>query len=212
MTTIQRVNYKTDNCYVVANGNKAILVDTGTAEAYDKVIEECSKYDMQLVVLTHVHFDHAENAARIAKHFNIPVAFHKADIELFDNYSKQPLMSYGAVGKTVLGLSIKPLKDTIIEKPENIVYLKEGDSLKSYGIPAKIIELPGHTKGSIGVDIAGQGLIVGDALDNWIFPTIGHLYSNLDDLKQSAEKIKKLGKRKLYYGHGRPTWNEFKMI
>lgn len=212
MTTIQRVNYKTDNCYVVANGNKAILVDTGTAEAYDKVIEECSKYDMQLVVLTHVHFDHAENAARIAKHFNIPVAFHKADIELFDNYSEQPLMSYGAVGKTVLGLSIKPLKDTIIEKPENIVYLKEGDSLKSYGIPAKIIELPGHTKGSIGVDIAGQGLIVGDALDNWIFPTIGHLYSNLDELKQSAEKIKKLGKRKLYYGHGRPTWNEFKMI
>ena len=212
MTTIQRVNYKTENCYVVANGNKAILVDTGTAEAYDKVIEECSKYDMQLVVLTHVHFDHAENAARIAKHFNIPVAFHKADIELFDNYSKQPLMSYGAVGKTVLGLSIKPLKDTIIEKPENIVYLKEGDSLKSYGIPAKIIELPGHTKGSIGVDIAGQGLIVGDALDNWIFPTIGHLYSNIDDLKQSAEKIKKLGKRKLYYGHGRPTWNEFKMI
>ena len=207
MITIQRVNYKTDNCYIVANGRKAILVDTCSGEAYDTVLAECSKYEMQLVVLTHVHFDHAENAARIAKHFDIPVAYHKADEELFDNFDLQPLMSYGPVGKTVLGLSMKTLRNTTLQKPDKVIYIREGDDLRAYGIPAKILELPGHTKGSIGVDIAGQGLIVGDALDNWISPATGHLYSDPEDLRRSAERIQAMGRRKVYYGHGRPTWN-----
>ena len=42
-------------------------------------------------------------------------------------------------------------------------------------VNAKIIEFPGHTKGSIGVDVEGTDLIVGDALDNWITPATGHL-------------------------------------
>ena len=53
-------------------------------------------------------------------------------------------------------------------------------------------------------------LKVGDELNNWIFPAIGHLYSDPEALKESAEKIRLLGERKLYYGHGRPTWNEYK--
>ncbi|MBP5655635.1 MAG: MBL fold metallo-hydrolase [Clostridiales bacterium] len=113
MTMIQRIKCKTDNCYLVANGSAAILVDTG----YETVLAECSKYDMKLIVLTHVHFDHAENAARLAEHFNIPVAFHEADIELFEDYDKQPLMSYGLVGKVVLDMSLKVLRNTKVTKP-----------------------------------------------------------------------------------------------
>ena len=77
--------------------------------------------------------------------------------------------------------------------------------LSEYGINAKILELPGHTKGSIGVDVEGTDLIVGDALDNWITPATGHLYCDKDALKTSAEKIRALGPRKIYYGHGKPT-------
>ena len=210
MYKIRLIKCKTDNCYIISNGRKAVLVDTGSGEAYDKVLSECSKYDMQLVVLTHVHFDHAENAAKIAKHFNIPVALHKADMELFDSFDNQPLKSYGIVGKVVLGLSLKVLRDTKIDKPEKMIFIKEGDSLSKYGINARIIELPGHTKGSVGVEVAGKALIVGDALDNWLFPSTGHLYSDLSALKKSAERIRKLGNRTLYFGHGKPTDNRFK--
>ena len=101
----------------------------------------------------------------------------------------------------------------VTSKPSGIlkaVYVKEGDELSSYGIDAKIIELPGHTDGSIGVDVEGQSLLVGDALDNWISPATGHLYSDIDKLKDSAQKIRALGERKLYYGHGKPTINRFK--
>ena len=204
---VQRIKGKTDNCYLVTNGRRAMLVDTASGEVYDQVLAECSKYDMKLIVLTHVHFDHAENAAKLAEHFDIPVAFHPADEELFVSYDKQPLRSYGLVGKAVLGMSLKVLRETEVKKPAKFFYVREGDTLNEYGFDAKIIELPGHTAGSIGVDVEGRDLIVGDALDNWIMPATGHLYSDKDALKKSAAKIRALGRRKIYYGHGKPTLN-----
>ena len=201
---IRWIKCKTDNCYLVTEGDNAVLVDTGSSICYEKVIEECSRYNMRLIVLTHVHFDHAENAAKLAERFDIPVAYHQADEELFESFDKQPLMSYGLVGKVVLGSSLKVLRNTKVLKPSKTIYIKDGDDLSSYGIDAKIIGLPGHTNGSVGVDVEGTDLIVGDALDNWITPATGHLYTNLEDLKNSAEKIKALGQRTIYFGHGKP--------
>lgn len=222
--TIRRIQCGTDNCYIVAQGNaqedekeggkacNAILVDTCSAAGYEKVLAACSAYAMKLIVLTHVHFDHAENAARLAKHFGIPVAVHEADLELFESFDRQPLKSYGLVGRVVLGLSLKVLRNTTVEKPETLVTVREGDDLAPYGVDAKIIELPGHTKGSVGVDVAGSSLLVGDALDNWKCPATGHLYTDMEALRNSAEKIRALGERTLYYGHGNPTENCFSQI
>ena len=36
-------------------------------------------------------------------------------------------------------------------KPD--IFLKDGDSLSGYGVNASIIALPGHTDGSIGIDV-----------------------------------------------------------
>ena len=79
------------------------------------------------------------------------------------------------------------------------------ECLSKYGINAKIVELPGHTNGSIGVDVEEKHLLVGDAMDNWVFPGMGHLYYNLEDIKKSYDKIKGLGPRTLYFGHGKPV-------
>ena len=207
MATIARIKGGTDNCYVIADGGKAILIDTASKPHINKVIVECDKYEMKLIVLTHVHFDHAENAAELSKRYNIPVAIHKADEELFESFDKQPLKSYGLVGKIVLGLSLKALRETKVEKPENLIYVKDSDDLSFYGINAKIVELPGHTLGSIGVDVEQKHLFVGDELDNWIRPGLGHLYYDFDAIKDSAQKIKGLGARTIYYGHGKPTEN-----
>ena len=64
----------TDNCYIVSDGSKAILFDTASKENLKQVEDECSKYDLKLIVLSHPHFDHAENADVLSKKFNIPVA------------------------------------------------------------------------------------------------------------------------------------------
>lgn len=207
MISIKRIKGGTDNCYLVAEGNKAILIDTASKANLDMVSTECDKYDMQLIVLTHVHFDHAENAAVLSRRYNIPVAVHKNDEELFDSFDKQPLKSYGLVGRIVLGLSLKVLRNTKVERPEKLIYVADGDDLASYGIRARILELPGHTLGSIGVDVEEEHLFVGDELDNWINPGIGHLYYDFEAIKKSAEKIRELGDRTVYYGHGKPTPN-----
>ena len=67
-------------------------------------------------------------------------------------------------------------------------------------------------KGSIGVDAGGRHLLVGDALDNWISPAAGHLYTDRGSLVRSAERISRMGERTLYYGHGKPTGNKFRFL
>ena len=207
MTEIKRIKGGTDNCYLVTDGTKAILVDTASRQNLDQVIAECDKYEMKLIVLTHVHFDHAENAAELSGRYGIPVAVHRKDEELFESYDRQPMKSSGPVGRVVLGLSLKVLRNTPVKRPENLVYVREGDDLGAYGFDAKILEFPGHTLGSVGVDVEGKHLIVGDALDNWIRPGVAHLFRDRDAARKSAEKIRALGDRTVYYGHGKPTKN-----
>lgn len=207
MTEIKWIKGGTDNCYLVTDGSRAILVDTAGRQYLDLVAAECDKYEMKLIVLTHVHFDHAENAAELSRRYGIPVAVHRKDEELFDGYDRQPLKPSGLVGRAVLGMSLKVLKNTPVERPENLIFVRDGDDLGAYGFDAKVIELPGHTLGSVGVDVEGRHLIVGDALDNWIRPGAGHLYYDRDAVRKSAEKIRAMGSRTIYYGHGKPTEN-----
>ncbi len=203
---VTRIKGGTDNCYIVSDGKNAILFDTSSGDCQADVLEALSKYDLKLVVLSHPHFDHAENAALISECFNVPVAYHKADDEIFDGYDAQPLKSYGLVGFVVLKMSLKVLRETKINRPSNHFYIKEDDTLADYGFPdIRVVELPGHTKGSIGLLVGDSAILVGDALDNWIRPGVGHLFYNLDIQKKTADKIRSYGPRKVYYGHGKPT-------
>lgn len=207
MIEIKRIKGGTDNCYLVTDGGQAILVDTASGQNLDQVMAECDKYTLKLIVLTHVHFDHAENAAALSARYGVPVAIHRKDEELFDSFDKQPLKSSGLVGCVVLGMSLKVLRNTTVARPDNLIYVEEGDDLNAYGFNAKVIELPGHTLGSIGLDVEGRHLLVGDALDNWIRPGTGHLFYDKEATRKSAERIRALGDRTIYYGHGKPTPN-----
>ena len=205
---IKRIKGGTDNCYLVSHGRDAILFDTGSGTACEMVINECSKYDLKLIVLSHTHFDHAENAAVISEKFGVPVAYHEADDELFDDYDAQPLRSYGLVGFAVLQLSLKALRETNVKRPSNRFYVKDGDTFEEYGFPdIKVVELPGHTKGSIGLLVQDFALLAGDALDNWIKPAKGHLFYDIDVMNKTYRLIHSLGDRTVYYGHGNPTKN-----
>lgn len=204
--SITHIKGGTDNCYIVSDGSKAILFDTASKENLQMVEDECSKYDLKLIVLSHPHFDHAENADALSKKFNVPVAYNEKDDGIFDDYDSQPLHSYGLVGFVVLKASLKVLSKTKVIRPQNRFFVKEGDTLAEYGFPdIKVTELPGHSKGSIGLLVADDALLAGDALDNWIRRGMGHLYTDLEAEKRTVEKIRSFGKRTYYYGHGKPT-------
>ena len=204
--TITRIKGGTDNCYIVSKDKDAILFDTASGNNLQQVKDECSRYNMKLIVLSHPHFDHAENADELSKYFNIPVAYNEQDDNIFDDYQSQPLKSYGIVGFVVLKMSLKVLAETKVTRPGNRFFVKEGDTLGDYGFPdIKVVELPGHSRGSIGLLVSDDAFLVGDALDNWIKPGVGHLYTDLESLKKTCEKIRTYGNRTYYYGHGKPT-------
>lgn len=208
MSEIHRIKCGNGNCYIIENGVDGILVDTGKKEFVNKVLEACRQYHVKLIVLTHAHFDHAENAAQISDVLGIPIGMSEKDCNLIQSNENQILSAETFFGKIVLSASLKDFSVRTLEKFKPDILLKDGDSLSDYGVNASIIALPGHTDGSIGIDVENKGLIVGDALMNMFYPTVSMLYHNKSEMLGSARKISSLGNRTIYFGHGKPVPNK----
>lgn len=207
MSNIERIQCGNGNCYLVYEGNNAILVDTSRTRFRDKILQTCKKKNIKLIVLTHGHFDHAQNAVFLSNELKAPIAMHRADYELSRNNMLEPFTAHGLLGKLLLALSIKNFQEEYIQHFEPEVYLQEGDSLDKYGVPATVIELPGHTRGSIGLKVGEADIIVGDALMNMFYPTKSMLFGNREIMEQSAEKIGRYNNATIYFGHGKPVLN-----
>lgn len=207
MSEIHRIKCGNGNCYIIENGTNGVLVDTGKREFADKVIEQCRAYNVGLVVLTHAHFDHAENAARISDSLKIPIAMNDRDCDLIASNNAQAMCAKSFLGKIVLSASMKDFSKRTMPNFKPDILLNEGDSLSEYGIDADIIALPGHTKGSIGVDVDKKHIIVGDALMNMFYPTVSMLYNDREQMLESARKISEMGGRTVYFGHGKSVPN-----
>ena len=99
-------------------------------------------------------------------------------------------------GVTRDNLALAKLMDRIYEKFESFepdCFLKDGDSMEKFGMEGKILGLPGHTPGSIGI-IWGDGqLIAGDILANLSKPSQA---VNAQDFKHNVTMV--------YPGHGEP--------
>jgi len=194
------------NCYIVTDNDKAILIDTGRKKYREKILEKCREFHVSLIVLTHGHLDHCQNAAYLASALHIPIAMNKKDMNLIPDNKKQSLFAKTFLGKIVLSASLSSFEKDSLEVFEPTIYLKNGDDLSDYGVNAKVVELPGHTKGSIGVEI-GDNLFVGDALMNMFYPTVSMLYAEEQEMLSSAEYISELGAKTIYFGHGKPKQN-----
>lgn len=207
MNNVHRIKCGNGNCYIIENGNTGVLVDTGKKEYLNKVTDACRQYNTKFIVLTHAHFDHAENAAAISKALAIPIAMSEKDIDLIKQNSAQKLFAETFFGKIVLSVSLKDFSSRPIPEFKPDILLNDGDCLTDYGIDARIVSLSGHTEGSIGVDVEKRDLIVGDALMNMVYPTVSMLYHDKGKMLASAGKIGEMGKRTIYFGHGRPLAN-----
>lgn len=204
---IKRMEAGNVNCYLLVGGKDAVLVYTGREKYRDKVLGACLDYNVRLIVLTHGHVDHVQNAAYLARWLQAPIAMHEADLDLLPDNCMQPLTAETPVGKAVLALSVKSFREDVIPEFHPSVFLKEGDTLERWGIPARAVELPGHTRGSIGLDIAEKHLLVGDALMNMLYPTASLLYNDRVEMLASARKIAGMGERTIWFGHGKPAAN-----
>lgn len=208
MSEIHRIKCGNGNCYIIENGTNGILVDTGKREYVNQIIEQCKAYQVKLIILTHAHFDHAENAAQISEIFGIPIGMNEQDCDLIQSNLNQPMYATNILGKVVLSASMRDFSIRTMSKFKPNILLHDGDTLFDYGFDAQIIALPGHTIGSIGIDVDKKYLIVGDALMNMFYPTVSMLFNNREQMLESARIISNIGDRTIYFGHGKPVPNK----
>lgn len=208
MVEVHRIASGNVNCYIVTNKDKAILIDTGRKKYREKILEKCKEYHVSLIVLTHGHMDHCQNAAYLANALRIPVAMSEKDMDMIPDNRKQPMSAKTFLGKIVLSVSLSSFEKDSLDVFEPTIYLKNGDNLNEYGIDAKVVELPGHTNGSIGLEIEGDKLFVGDALMNMFYPTVSMLYVDEQEMLSTAKNISELGERTIYFGHGKLKQNQ----
>jgi glyoxylase-like metal-dependent hydrolase (beta-lactamase superfamily II) len=104
----------------------------------------------------------------------------------------------------VAGLLSKLKAGVDFETFEPDVLLEDGQDLSSYGLNARVVHLPGHSSGSIGVLTGDGDLFCGDLLVNLLRPSL-HYY--IDDVVRANESIRRLsglGVATVYPGHGKP--------
>ncbi|HSH19688.1 MAG TPA: MBL fold metallo-hydrolase, partial [Draconibacterium sp.] len=83
-----RIGYS--NAVLILNGSKNILVDTGVKGNFKhfKILfrqHQLRPEDIQLIVLTHVHYDHTGNLKALSKYTGAKVLVHRKEYENLKN-------------------------------------------------------------------------------------------------------------------------------
>jgi len=84
------------------------------------------------------------------------------------------------------------------------IYLDEDSDLSDYGFDARVVHIPGHSFGSIGILLSGGELFCGDLLENTKEPSINSIMDDKEVADNSINKLMGLHITTVYPGHGKP--------
>ncbi|MDH5481449.1 MAG: MBL fold metallo-hydrolase [Candidatus Bathyarchaeota archaeon] len=195
------------NCYLVRTSHGFILIDAGRTNKRGTIEKElvsvgCLPGNLKLIVLTHGDFDHCGNAGYLRQKFGIEIAMHKDDSGMVErgdmlwNRNKQNILI-----RIIFRLFFRLSKSDRF-KPD--LYIDEGYDFSGYGFDAKVLNIPGHSKGSIGILTASGDLFCGDLLANVAKPEVWSIIDDKVAAHNSIEKLKRLQINTVYPGHGQP--------
>jgi hydroxyacylglutathione hydrolase len=206
---INTISFGGVNCYLITTDGGFVLIDTGYAKHRADVEKElenagCTPEKLKLILLTHGDFDHSGNAAYLRGKYGTKIAMHIDDEgmvekgDLFYNRNANFLMRI--MGKILLFFLRGGLKKADRFTPD--MYLDDDYDLSEFGFDAKVVYIPGHSKGSIGILTSGGDLFCGDLLENTKKPAKNSLIADKNAFNASVEKLKSLEISTVYPGHG----------
>jgi len=185
------------NMYIIVEENEFLnLIDTGTGMNVLQTIKDIKeKFDIEKklkrIILTHCHIDHSGGLHRLAKKFAPEVAVFEVEAP------------YIAMGDTVVtvasffGVDFPPTKVDIYLEKESILDL---------GLKFRVINMPGHTKGSIvlyeplkKILISGDVVFPEGSFGRTDFPT-----GSDKEMVESLKKVSELDVEVLLPGHMPP--------
>lgn len=157
------------NCFLISKDTRYILIDTSWQSEY-KTLEKRIRAiigtgRLEAIVLTHTHFDHAANAARLKEVFQARIIVHRDEAGFLEEGSSP--LPQGTILFTRTLLRLVNLHDTSFKRFEPVeadVTFEDQFDLDQFGLNARIIHTPGHTLGSCSVIIDDEIALVGDAM------------------------------------------------
>ena len=227
MQDVIRLDLGGVNAYLLKKEEKFVLVDTGGHMFLDKVLDNrrdrlkkglaehgVTRDNLAWVILTHGDIDHVCNAKYIKEEFGARIAMQEQDLALVKDPPADCYRWNAHYRSIVMNLvfrlmdrKLAKLMGHIYEKFESFepdCFLKDGDSMEKFGMEGKILGLPGHTPGSLGI-IWGDGqLIAGDILANLSKPSQGVNAQDFKQMLESVDKIRNHNVSMVYPGHGKP--------
>jgi glyoxylase-like metal-dependent hydrolase (beta-lactamase superfamily II) len=200
--------------YLITARDGYVLIDCGDVSDRPVLEKELALAGvrpgkLKLVLLTHGDFDHTGNAAFLQQKYGAKIAMHAQDAGMVTHAT----MGWGRKAQsdrvTLFGRLIMVIARLFVSKdsfeaftPD--VFVEDGQDLSEYGVDARVIGLPGHSRGSIGLLTAGGELFCGDLLMNMFRPELHFLIDDLADCSASVEKLRALPIGTVYPGHGKP--------
>lgn len=195
------------NCYLVRTEGGDFLIDTGSSNARRALEMElhragCHPPSLKLVLLTHGDFDHIGNACFLRSAFATKLAMHPDDSgmaeygDMFFNRKTPNLIARTLMPHlSGFGASERFIPDLILE---------DGYDLTPLGLHARVVSLPGHSKGSIGILTSTGDFFCGDLLANTRHPEINSIMDDLPAARASVAKLREFNPVTIYPGHGHP--------
>jgi len=212
---ITRIPMMTSNAYVVADGKQAILIDAGMKKKEKKILAaleqlQLSPQDIQLIILTHAHYDHCGSVKALQQITNAKVLVHQAEAScLAQGYCALPkgTMWFPKI-MSAIGRALNKKVGRYAPVTPDILISKRFD-LQPFGIDGYVLPTPGHTAGSLSVVIEKNHAIVGDTLFNIFKHSVFPPYANdQEGLLKSWKALLKIGCENFYPGHGKPFTKE----
>jgi hydroxyacylglutathione hydrolase len=197
------------NAFLVTLNDGFILIDTGLAMHWEKLESQllslgCLPDKLKLVIITHGDMDHTGNCAKLQEKYNCKIAMHKDDSIMVEN-GLLPKRKTRSITSMVFSL-IRRLfrKKFTFDKFKPDIYFIDGQDLNEFGFNARVVHVPGHTKGSIGILTDAGNFFAGDTFINRRKPETANYIENQLELEKSINRLKKMNIKIIYPGHGKP--------
>jgi hydroxyacylglutathione hydrolase len=139
------------NCYIVGDDTtrEVVVIDPGGNARQIAELLDNLRLQVRGIILTHAHFDHVMGVEALKRATGAPLMVGTNEKSLLESVSQQ--------GDS-FGITVPP-----VPAPEH--WLNEGDEVQVGSLKFQVLEVPGHSPGSIALYDAGDGVVfVGDVL------------------------------------------------
>jgi len=181
------------NAYLLgcSKTKRAAVVDV-PLDSSKKLIKYAQKLNLQIevILLTHSHWDHIAEAALLKEKLQIPVYIHAEDAENLKNPGSDKLPLFF------------PVKGT---QPD--AFLQDRQIIAVGELQLEVIHTPGHTPGGVCFYLAEQkSLLSGDTLFRGTIGNLSFPTARPERMWESLKRLAQLPKdTKVFPGHGAPT-------